>query len=61
MIYACNFSTREVKAGGSQIWGQSGLHSEFQVILVYKARLCLNKQRNKQNPQKLRLEAWLKW
>jgi hypothetical protein len=39
VVYACNPCTQEGDVGGSQVQGQPGLHNEFQVSLVYKARL----------------------
>jgi hypothetical protein len=43
IVHICNSSAWVAEAGGSQVWGQPGLHSEFKVTLTRPARHCLNK------------------
>jgi hypothetical protein len=38
VVYTCNLSPQEGKAGRSQILGQPGLHKEFKTGLGYMAR-----------------------
>jgi hypothetical protein len=50
VAHACNPSTQEAEAEGSQIQGQPILHSEFQVSLGYRVRHCLKiNQKKTQN------------
>lgn len=43
VVYACNPRTHEAEAGGLQIIGYYGLHSEFKVIMEYITRPVSNK------------------
>jgi hypothetical protein len=44
VVYTLNPSTKEARASGSLwIWGQPGLHTEFQASQVYLVRPCLKK------------------
>jgi hypothetical protein len=40
MGHRCDPSTQEAETGGSRVWGQSGLHSDFQASLDYITRCC---------------------
>lgn len=45
MVHTCKPSIQEVEAEESRVQGQLGLHSEFEVSLVYKRHF--NMQANK--------------
>jgi hypothetical protein len=57
VAHSCNPSTQEAKAGGLRIWGQPGLHSEFQAILGYIARPRLKQKQTKEQDKMFSL--WL--
>jgi hypothetical protein len=46
VTYAYNPSIQEAEAGGPQVWGQPGLHSELKASLGYIARPCLKKKKS---------------
>jgi hypothetical protein len=50
VVHACNLSTQDAEAGEFLIWGQSELHSEYEVSLDYKARLYLKKTKQNKKP-----------
>lgn len=55
MAHFCLPSALDIEAGGSQVWGQPGLHSKFQVNQGYVARhktLSQKLETNKQTKQK---------
>jgi hypothetical protein len=51
VVHTGNPSTWEVKAGGLQIQGQTGLHSEIQDNLGYIRRLHLKNKTKQKNPK----------
>lgn len=56
MVDALNLSMQEAEAGGCLwVWGQSGLHREFQASQGYLVRPCF-KQETKLNYNKKRKE-----
>lgn len=49
MYHDCNPSSWEVKAEGSQVQSQIGLHRGFQASLCYTVKVCLKKKKTEQN------------
>jgi hypothetical protein len=47
VVQACNPSTQEAEAGGSQVWGQTALHSKFQDSLGYTESVSKKPKRGK--------------
>jgi hypothetical protein len=41
VVHDYNPSTPEVEVGGFQVWGQPGLHNEFEASLYYIVKPCL--------------------
>jgi hypothetical protein len=48
VVQACNPSTWESEARGSQVQGQHGVHGEFKANLGYTARPSQKKKKEKQ-------------
>lgn len=57
VVHACNLSTREVQAGGSEVQGQPWLGSKFLVSLSY-VRPCLKEKEKEMETLGLEMHAF---
>jgi hypothetical protein len=42
VVHGCNLSTWETEAGGSQVWGQPGLHRKKKKLQLFNCKIITN-------------------